>query len=44
MKVGSSQVKKVDVRVIAATNVNIEEAINKGKFREDFIIGLIQLT
>ena len=35
MKVGSSQVKKVDVRVIAATNVNIEEAINKGKFRED---------
>ena len=35
IKVGSSQVKKVDVRVIAATNVNIEEAINKGKFRED---------
>ena len=35
MKVGSSQVKKVDIRVIAATNVNIEEAINKGKFRED---------
>ena len=35
MKVGSSQVKKVDVRVIAATNVNVEEAINKGKFRED---------
>ena len=35
MKVGSSQVKKVDVRVIAATNVNIEEAINKGRFRED---------
>ncbi len=35
MKVGSSNVKKVDVRVIAATNVNIEKAINKGKFRED---------
>ena len=35
MKVGSSQSKKVDVRVIAATNVNIENAINKGKFRED---------
>ena len=35
MKVGSSQVKKVDVRVIAATNVNIEDAISKGKFRED---------
>ena len=35
MKVGSSQVKKVDVRVIAATNVNIEDASRKGKFRED---------
>ena len=35
MKVGSSQSKKVDIRVIAATNVNIENAINKGKFRED---------
>ena len=35
MKVGSSQSKKVNVRVIAATNVNIENAINKGKFRED---------
>ena len=35
MKVGSSNVKKVDVRVIVATNVNIEKAINKGKFRED---------
>ena len=35
MKVGSSKVKRVDVRVIAATNVNIEKAINKGKFRED---------
>ena len=35
MKVGSSNVKKVDVRVIAATNVNIEKAINKDKFRED---------
>ena len=35
MKVGSSKVKKIDVRVIAATNVNSEKAINKGKFRED---------
>ena len=35
MKVGSSQSKKVNVRVIAATNVNIENAIKKGKFRED---------
>jgi len=35
MKVGSSQVVRTDVRVVAATNVNIQEAIKKGKFRED---------
>ncbi|MGC6469855.1 MAG: sigma-54 interaction domain-containing protein [Flavobacteriales bacterium] len=35
MKVGSSEIIKVDIRVVAATNVNIEEAIKKGKFRED---------
>lgn len=35
IKVGSSKVIKTDVRVIAATNVNIPEAISKGRFRED---------
>lgn len=35
MKVGSSKVQKTDVRVVAATNVNITQAIEKGKFRED---------
>lgn len=35
MKVGSSKVQKTDVRVVAATNVNIPQAIEKGKFRED---------
>ena len=35
IKVGSSKVQKTDVRVIAATNVNLEEAIRKNKFRED---------
>jgi len=35
MKVGSSKVIKTDVRVVAATNVEIQEAIQKGKFRED---------
>tara|TARA_B100001059_G_scaffold90574_1_gene89295 strand:+ start:5599 stop:6753 length:1155 start_codon:yes stop_codon:yes gene_type:complete len=40
MKVGSSQIKKVDIRVIAATNVNIEEAIQNGKFREDLFYRL----
>ncbi|TVR39694.1 MAG: sigma-54-dependent Fis family transcriptional regulator [Cryomorphaceae bacterium] len=35
MKVGSSKVIKTDVRVTAATNVNVLEAIRKGRFRED---------
>jgi len=34
-KVGSSKVIKTDVRVIAATNVNLPESIEKGKFRQD---------
>jgi transcriptional regulator with PAS, ATPase and Fis domain len=35
IRVGSSKVLKTDVRVIAATNVNLNEKIKKGKFRED---------
>ncbi len=35
IKVGSSQPQKTDVRVVAATNVNVLEAVQKGKFRED---------
>ena len=35
LKVGSSQVQKTDVRIVAATNMNMVEAIKKGKFRED---------
>lgn len=35
MKVGSSKVLKTDVRVVAATNVDMEKAIKEGKFRED---------
>ncbi len=35
IKVGSSKVLKTDVRVVAATNVHIQQAIEKNKFRED---------
>ncbi len=35
LKVGSSQVQKTNVRIVAATNLNMMEAIKKGKFRED---------
>ena len=35
IKVGSSQVQKTNVRIVAATNVKMVEAIEKGKFRED---------
>lgn len=35
LKVGSSKVQKTDVRIVAATNLNMIEAIKKGKFRED---------
>lgn len=35
LKVGSSKVQKTNVRIVAATNLNMEQAIKKGKFRED---------
>lgn len=35
IKVGSSKVQKTDVRIVAATNVNLTEAIAEGRFRED---------
>ena len=35
LKVGSSKVQKTNLRIVAATNLNIPEAIQKGKFRED---------
>lgn len=33
--VGATEVKKTDVRIVAATNVNIQKAISEGRFRED---------
>lgn len=35
LKVGSSKVQKTDVRIVAATNVNLTNAIAEGRFRED---------
>lgn len=35
IRVGSSKMQKTNVRVVAATNVNIQDAIERGKFRED---------
>lgn len=40
IKVGSSQVQKTNVRVVAATNVDIQKAIGEGKFREDLFYRL----
>ena len=35
IKVGSSKVQKTNVRIVAATNVNLVQAVSEGKFRED---------
>jgi transcriptional regulator with PAS, ATPase and Fis domain len=40
LKVGSSKIQKTDVRIVAATNVKMVEAIEKGKFREDLFYRL----
>lgn len=42
-KVGSSTVQKTDVRVIAATNVDLQEAIRQRRFREDLFYRLNQV-
>lgn len=40
IRVGSSKVQKTDVRIIAASNVDVEKAIDKGRFREDLFYRL----
>ncbi|MDO5035893.1 MAG: sigma-54 dependent transcriptional regulator [Porphyromonas sp.] len=44
MKVGSSQIQRTDIRVVAATNRNLEEAVKEGKFREDLLYRLNTVT
>ena len=35
IRVGGTQIRKTDVRIVAATNVNVQKAISEGRFRED---------
>lgn len=44
IRVGSSKVLKTDVRVVAATNVNLIHAVSRGKFREDLFYRLNAVT
>lgn len=44
IRVGSSDVRKTNVRIVAATNVNMQKAIEDGKFREDLFYRLSTVT
>ena len=46
IKVGSSKVQKTNARIVAGTNVNMMEAIEKGKFREDlyYRLSTVEIT
>ena len=46
IKVGSSNAQKTNVRIVAATNVNMMEALQKGKFREDlyYRLSTVEIT
>lgn len=46
LKVGSSQVQKTDIRIVAATNVDLPKAVAEGRFREDlyYRLGTIQIN
>lgn len=44
IKVGSNKTQKTDIRIITATNVDLQERIQKGKFREDLFFRLNTIT
>lgn len=43
LRVGGQKVMKTDVRIVAATNVNMRRAISEGRFREDLYLSLIHI-
>ena len=40
IRVGGTEIRKTDVRIVAATNVNMQKAISEGRFREDLYYSL----
>jgi DNA-binding NtrC family response regulator len=43
-RIGSNELRKIDFRLIAATNKNLQKEINKGEFREDFFYRISTIT